>query len=67
MRSDEPQNGNSQQDESVESISLVALLENPDPDFDVVVDRRSADIRGRIKRAFDELRPAPPDRESKQA
>ena len=64
---DEPQNDNSQQGETVESIPLVALLENPDPDFDVVVTKRSKDIPGRIEPATDENRPAPPNPESKQA
>ena len=64
---DEPQNDNSQQDETVESIPLVALLENPDPDFNVVVEKRSQHIPGRIERATDENRPAPPNPESKQA
>ena len=64
---DEPQNDNSQQDETVESIPLVALLENPDPDFNVVVEKRSQHIPGRIEPATDENRPAPPNPESKQA
>ncbi len=67
MVNDEPQNDNSQQGESVESIPLVALLENPDPDFNVVVERRSQDVPGRIELGTDENRPAPAKTESKQA
>ena len=67
MVNNAPQNNISQQDESEESISLVALLENPDPDFDVVVEKRGADVRGRIRRAIDELRPAPPNSDSRRA
>ena len=67
MVNDEPQNDNSRQDESVESIPLATLLENPDPDFDVVVTKRSQHIPGRKERATDENRPAPPNPESKQA
>ena len=68
MLSYEPRNNNSQQAESVELIPLAPLLENADPDFDVVVERRNASIRGRIKRAIDELRPSPPPNpESKRA
>lgn len=67
MVNDEPQNDNSQQGESVESIPLVALLENPDPDFNVVVEKPSKDMPGRIEPATDENRPAPPNPESEQA
>ena len=58
MAVDKLQNYNSQTGELVQSISLVDLLENPDPDFDVVVERRSRDMRGWIKRAADAIRPA---------
>lgn len=58
MVGDEPQNDNSQPVESVESIPLATLLENPDPDFDVVVERRSRDMPGRIERAINGNRPA---------
>ena len=67
MVNDEPQNDSSQQVESVESLSLAALLENPDPDFDVVVTQRSQHVPSRIERATDENRPAPPYPESKQS
>jgi len=64
---DEPKNNNSQQGETVESITLAALLENPDPDFDVVVARRGNGHAGRLERATDDKRAAPPNPESKQA
>ena len=67
MVNDEPKNNNIQQGETVESITLAALLENPDPDFDVVVARRSKDMPGRLERATDDNRAAPPNPESKQA
>ncbi len=66
MVNDEPQDDNSQQGESVESITLASLLENPDPDFDVVVTQRSRDVPGRIELATNENRPAPPKTESKE-
>lgn len=65
MVNDEPQNDNSQQGETVESITLASLLENPDPDFDVVVAQRSQEVPNRIERATDENLPAPPNAESK--
>ena len=67
MVNDKPQNDNSQQGESVESIPLADLLENPDPDFNVVVTQRSQDIPSRIELGTDENRPAPPKTENKQA
>ncbi len=66
MVDDEPQNNNSQQDETVESITLASLLENPDPDFDVVVTLRSRNAPGRLERAKEAIRPAPPNGENKQ-
>jgi hypothetical protein len=63
---DELQNNNSQQGETVESITLASLLENPDPDFDVVVAQRSREALNRIERATDENRPAPPKAERKK-
>lgn len=67
MLSDEPQNNNSQQGESVEFIPLAPLLENPDPDFDVVVNRRVKDKPGWLERAKEAIRPTPPKGENKQA
>ena len=67
MVSDEPQNNNSHQGESVESITLASLLENPDPDFDVVVKRRVKDKPGWLERAKEAIRPSPPNGENKQA
>ena len=67
MVNNEPQNDSSQQGESVESLSLAPLLEDPDPDFDVVVARRSRDMFGRIERAINGDGPAPPKPESKQS
>ena len=67
MLNDEPQNDNSQQSESVELIPLAPLLENPDPDFDVVVERRSKDRLDRIELATEENRRAPHNPENKQA
>ena len=67
MVSDDPQNDNNQQHELVESIPLAPLLENPDPDFDVVVERRSRDLPGWVKRAADAIRPAPSKPENKQS
>ena len=66
MDNDEPQNDNSQQVDSVESLSLAALLADPDPDFDVLITQRSQHIPGRIERAIDKYRPAPPKQESKE-
>ena len=66
MVNDEPQNDNSQQGESVESITLASLLENPDPDFDVVVTQRSRNTPGRIELATDGDRPAPPKPERRK-
>ena len=60
MVNDETQNDNGQQSELVESIPLATLLENPDPDFDVIVEKRSKDHGSQIERARDENRPAPP-------
>ena len=51
MRNDKPQNDNSPQVYSVELIPLAPLLENPDPDFDVVVPRGSKDAPRRIELA----------------
>ncbi len=65
MRSDEPQNNNSQQGESVEFVPLAPLLENPDPDFDVVVAQRNREAPGRIEPAKEENRPAPANRKGK--
>lgn len=67
MVNDEPQNNNKQQTESVEFIPLAPLLENPDPDFDVVVVKRSKDLPGRIEYSTGESSPAPPKPENKQA
>ena len=64
MVNDEPSNNNSEQAESIELIPLAPLLENPDPDFDVVVTKGSHDISGRIELATDDARP---NLESKQA
>ncbi|MDE2777649.1 MAG: hypothetical protein OXI77_17110 [Chloroflexota bacterium] len=63
---DEPQNDSSQQGEFVESITLASLLENPDPDFDVVVAKFSKEMPGGIERAPGETRPAPPKTENGQ-
>ena len=60
MVNDKPQNDNSRQVEWVELIPLAPLLENPDPDFDVVAERRSKDMPGWIEQATDGNRPAPP-------
>ncbi len=59
MFNDEPQNDNSQQGETVESITLASLLENPDPDFDVVVTQRSSVLPRRIELATDDKPPPP--------
>lgn len=67
MINDEPQNNSSQQAESVELIPLAPLLENPDPDFDVVVEKRSRHILGRREPAAVESRPASQNSDSKQA
>ena len=67
MVNDEPQDDSSQQGEFVESITLASLLENPDPDFDVVVERRSRDMPERIERGIDRSRPVPPKPENNQA
>ena len=67
MVNDETQNDNGQQSELVESIPLATLLENPDPDFDVIVEKRSKDYGSQIERAIDENRPAPPKPENGQS
>ena len=59
MVNDEPQNDNSQQVDSVESLSLAALLADPDPDFDVLITQRSQHVPGRIEQAKDENGPSP--------
>lgn len=64
---DDPQDNSSQQAESVELIPLAPLLENPDPDFDVVVEKRSRDFPGRIERSTDVNRPAAPKPENGQS
>ena len=60
MVDDEPQNDSGQQSEWVESIPLATLLENPDPDFDVVVEKRSNDIPGRTEYGTDGTPRRPP-------
>ncbi|MDE2748569.1 MAG: hypothetical protein OXI34_06370 [Chloroflexota bacterium] len=67
MVNDEPQKDTSQQGEFVESITLASLLENPDPDFNVVVEKRSRDVLGRIEQATEGNRPLPPKPQNKQA
>ena len=67
MLSDEAQNNNSQQGESVEFIPLAPLLENPDPDFDVVVKRPVKDRPGWLERVIEVIRPTPPKGENRQA
>lgn len=64
MHSDKRQNDNNQQGETVESITLASLLENPDPDFDVVVTQRSSVLPRRLERATEAN---PPNTENKQA
>ncbi len=59
MVNDDPKNDNSQQADTVELIPLAPLVENPDPDFDVVVERRGRNFRSWFKRVADGVRPAP--------
>ena len=63
MLGDDPQNDNNHQGETVESIPLAALLENPDPDFDVVVVQRSKDLSSRREFAAEDYPPPPPKSE----
>ena len=60
MEFNDPQNDNNQQSEAVESILLASLLENPDPDFDVVVAQRSKNVPRRVELAEQDAPPAPP-------
>ncbi len=65
MANEERQNDNSQQSESVEFIPLATLLENPDPDFDVVIPRRNASFARRAVQALSEIRSALTNTENK--
>lgn len=66
MVSDEPQHDNNQHSELVELIPLKPLLENPDPDFDVVITERSQFLPSLFKRRTVKNRPAAPKPENEQ-
>jgi hypothetical protein len=66
MVNDEPGNDNNQPGETVESITLASLLENPDPDFDVAIEMFSKDMPGRRELVTDINRPSPPKPEREQ-
>ena len=67
MNNDEPQNDNNEQAETVELIPLAPLLEDPDPDFDVVIERRGRDFLSRFKRATAHSAPGALNTESGQS
>ena len=66
MVNDEPQHDNNQEGELVELIPLKPLIEDPDPDFDVVITERSQFFPSLFKRRRDKSRPAAPKPESEQ-